>query len=304
MALPQISPDASLGDVLDENAFTQGTLQSSALAAPFTALFDAFQVTWTATNTTSTTLLVALGKARGGVAAADGVLDNFVDTLDRTILIAVKNNRKSPLYEQFFGAEVPSKLKRPVLDKELDTVRKWVPALQASTTPSVAALAPALVTAVANADAAVAAFDAAQAAVHAFETTGGKRQLIDAFNALRLTTYGQLAALPHQNPAAALPATFADRFFLHESRKGITAIKTVAAATAKVATIQKKLTSVQNHAANLTTEEAARSAAKTTAAASAAAAALARKNADTARKAAREAEEKAHSDKVKAKKRR
>jgi hypothetical protein len=244
MAIPLIPPDASLADVLDETSFTQGTLQSSALAAPFTAPFDAFLTAWTTTNTARVALVVALGKARGAVSAADGTLDDFVDTLDGTLLIAVKNNRKAPLYEQYFGAEVPSKLKRPVLARELETVRKWIPSLQGSTTASVAALAPSLVAAVATADAAASALAAAEQALFDFDATGGRKQLIDAGNALRQTTYGQLAALPHQHPSANLPTTFADRFFLHASRKGIGAIKTVAEAAVHAAGIQKKLASV------------------------------------------------------------
>ena len=137
---------------------------------------------------------------------------------------------------------------------------------------SLVALAPSLVTAVAAADAAVAAKLAATQALDDFDVTGGKATLIGAFNVLRQTTYGQLAAIPHQTPTTTLPPTFGDRFFRHTAKSSVTSAKTVVEAQAEVDKHQKKLTAAQNHLANVTAEETARAAAKTTAATSATAA--------------------------------
>jgi hypothetical protein len=304
MAVPTIPLNASLADLLRENSFTLGKLQSHPLAVPFTPQFDAFHTLWQSTDAARTTLLVAVDKADGAVSAADDALDDFVDTLDRTLLIAVKNDRKNPVYQLYFGEMVPSDLKRPILGDELARVRKFIPSLQGSPMPSVAALAPSLVTAVAAADAAVAAKVAAAQALVDFDVTGGKATLISAFNALRQTTYGQLAAIPHQQPAAALPATFGDRFFRHNTKTGTAAAKTVADAQADVARHQKKLTAAQNHLANLTATETARAAAKTTAATSETAAEAAQKAADEANAVAEAAAKKAAEDKAKTKKRR
>jgi len=304
MAVPIVPPDASLADILLENSFTLGKLQTNALAVPFTPPFDTFQTTWQTTNALRTTLLVNIGKADGAVSAADDTLDDFVDTLDRTLLIAVKNDRKSALYQLYFGELLPSALKRPILGEELARVRKFIPSLQGSPTTSLAALAPSLVTAVAAADAAVAAKLAATQALEDFDATGGKATLVGAFNALRQTTYGQLAAIPHQNPAAALPPTFGDRFFRHGTKTGVTAAKTVAEAQADVEKAQKKLTAHQNHLATLTAAETTRVAAKATAAASETAATTAKKAAAAAKTAAKAAAKKAAEDKTRAKKRR
>ena len=304
MPVPILGLDATLDDLLQDNSFTLGKLQSHPLAVPFTSQFDALHTTWLTTSTSRTALQIALGKADGAVSAADDTLDNFVDTLDRTLLIAVKNDRKNPIYTLYFGDTPPSLLKRPVLGQELETVRKWIPSLKGSPVASLVALAPALSTAVDAADAAVAAKLAAQQALDDFDATGGKAQLIGTTNATRQTVYGQLAALPHANPTAALPASFGDRFFRHTPRTGVAAAKTVAEGQAEVARHQKKLTAAQNHLANLTTAEQARAAAKTTAAASETAAATAKKAAKDATEAAKAAAKKAKEDKTKAKKRR
>jgi hypothetical protein len=304
MAVPIVALDASLADVLHENSFTLGKLQSNSLAAPFTPQFDTFQTTWQTTDAARTALLITLGKADGAISAADDTLDDFVDTLDKTLLIAVKNDRKSPLYQLYFGEKIPSELKRPILGEELERVRKFIPSLQGSPVASLVALAPSLVTAVAAADAAVAARLAAEQALDDFDVTGGKATLIGSFNALRQTTYGQIAAIPHQSPTTALPPTFGDRFFRHAVKSGVTSAKTVTDAQAEVDKVQKKLTAAQNHLANVTAAATQLATAKTTAAASATAAATAKKALDTAKAAAKAAEKKAAEDKTKAKKRR
>jgi hypothetical protein len=304
MAAPTIDPSATLDDVLHENSFTLGKLQSHPLAAPFTAQFDTFQTSWQTTYAARVALQIAIDKADGAVSAADDALDDFVDTLDRTLLIAVKNDRKSALYQHYFGEKVPSLLKRPILGDELARVRKFVPSLQASPIASLAALAPTLVNLVAAADAAVSAKIAAQQALDDFDVTGGKAALIASFNVLRQTVYGQLAAVPHQNAAAALPVSFGDRFFRHAERTGVAAAKTAAEAQAEVERLQKKLTAAQNHLANLTAAENAHAAAKTNAAASETAAENAAKAAKAAKEAEKAAKKKAAEDKAKAKKRR
>src|SRR5580704_12151823 len=144
MAAPLIPPTATLDDILDETSFTQGKLQTSPLSSPLTSQYDTFQGTWTTANAARIALVVTLAKARGAASAADDTLDDFVDTLDHTLLAALKNNRKAPAYLVYFGDEAPSKMKRPILGKELDTVTKWIPSLQASPYPTVLALAPAL----------------------------------------------------------------------------------------------------------------------------------------------------------------
>lgn len=251
MAAPIISPQTTFDVVLGEGSFTVGELQSHPLAAPFTAQFDAFLASWAITNAARTALLIALGKAEGAVYGADDALDDFVDLLDRTLLIATKNDRKAALYLLYFAIKTANLLKRPILGDELATVRAWIPSLQGSPTAAIAALAPVLVGLVAAADTAVAQRTAAEQALKEFDTVGGKKTLIDAFNTLRQTVYGQLAALPHQHPDAMLPATFADRFFRHTSHKGITALTNAKDVQSKIDALKSELAAAEAHLATL-----------------------------------------------------
>ncbi len=304
MAVPQIPLTMTMADVQDENSFTLGKLQTSSFAVSFTAAFDTFQATWGTTNAARNALVITLGKADGTVSAADDTLDDFVDTLDHTLLPLVHNDRTNPAYTLYFTSETPSVLKRPILGKELATVEEWIPLLTGSPYPTVSALAPALTTAVATANAAVTAQKAAAQALKEFDATGPKAQLIASFNALRLSTYGSLAAIPHQNQAAMLPPTFGDRFFRHVTAKGLTGARTVAEAQEHLTSLQKKAAIVQNHLANLTAAETAHTAAKATAATAKTTTAAAKKAATTAKKAAKAAEVAEKEAKLKARKRR
>src|SRR5262249_17477635 len=111
MALPVIPNETPLSAVLGENSFTLGQLNAHPLAAPFVSKFDAFQDPWFSVHKARALLEIAAGKAQGAVHGADDALDDFVDELDRTLLIVVKNDRKAPLYQIFFGDKPPHLLK-------------------------------------------------------------------------------------------------------------------------------------------------------------------------------------------------
>jgi hypothetical protein len=198
-----------------------------------------------------TNLVIALGKATGALSATDDAIDDFLDLLDRTLLIITKNDRKAPQYVFSFGAKPVFAMKRPIHGEELATVRGFIPSLQASPHPSLAALAPILGGLVAKADAAIANHLAADQAIKDFDILGGKKTLIDGYNGLRQTVFGMLAAIPHAHPTAMLPGDFGDRFFRHESRRGVAALKNSKDVQAKVEIHQKKLDAAQKHLADL-----------------------------------------------------
>ncbi len=225
MALPQIAPLTSPDALLEDNSFTLGELPSHPLAAVFIPLFDAFQTKWFAVTTARTMLAIAVGKANGAVAGADDSLDDFLDLLDRTLLIVTKNDREAPLYLFYFGKAPVHMLKRPVLGEELVTVKGFLSSLETSTQPALAALAPKLAELIGKADTAVAQQRTAGQALKDFDMIGPMKALIDEYNALRQTVYGKLAALPHERPEEMLPPSFADRFFRHETNKGITSLR-------------------------------------------------------------------------------
>ena len=238
---------ASLGELLDENSFSLGELHSHPLAAIFAPQFDDFQTKWFAANAARTALTIALGKANGGLSATDDGIDDFLDLLDRTLLIITKNDRSAPQYVFYFGPMPVHLLKHPIHGEELATVRGFVAALQASPHPALAALAPILINLVAKADAAIAQHLAGDQALKDFDMLGGKKTLIDGYNVLRQTVYGQLAAIPHANLTAMLPANFADRFFRHEARRGVAALRNPKEVKAKLDGHKKKMEAAQKH---------------------------------------------------------
>src|SRR4051812_32505055 len=169
MAVPLIALQATLGELLDENSFTLGELQAHPLATPFAPQFDAFQAHWFSTSAARTALVIALGKATGSLFAADDDIDDFIDLLDRTLLIITKNDRTTALYKFFFGLKAPHLLKRPVLGDELFAVKGFLPSLQTSPHAALTALAPTLATLIAKADTAVAQHLAATQALKDFD---------------------------------------------------------------------------------------------------------------------------------------
>ncbi|MEI7894958.1 MAG: hypothetical protein WCI05_17815 [Myxococcales bacterium] len=153
------------------------------------------------------------------VVAADDALDDFVDELDKVLLRLVKNNRDDLLYAYYFGAKRPFVLKRPVLGGQLETMRTWIPSLLSASDPDLVLLGKRLEVLVAAADEALAKQAAAKEAVKTFRALGGRKSFIDRFNAVRKSTDGKLAEMPHARPEARLPMDFASRFFKHESRR-------------------------------------------------------------------------------------
>jgi hypothetical protein len=247
MPLSLIPLLASFGELLDENSFSLGEFHSHPLAAVFAPQFDDFQTQWFAANAARTALVIVLGKANGVLSATDDGIDDFLDLLDRTLLIITKNDRNAPQYVFYFGPTPVHVLKRPIHGEELATVRGFVVSLQASPHPTLAALAPVLAALIVKADASIADHLAAEQALKDFDMLGGKKTLIDTYNALRQTVYGMLAAIPHANPTAMLPSNFADRFFRHESRKGVAALRNPKDVQAKVDAHKRKMDAAQKH---------------------------------------------------------
>lgn len=247
MPVSLISPQANLDELLDENSFSLGEFPSHPLAAVFIPQFDDFQTQWFAVSAARTALMIAIGKATGALSGADDAIDDFVDLLDRTILIITKNDRLAALYLFYFGQTPAHLLKRPILGDELVTVRGFLPSLQTSQHPALAALTPMLGGLIVKADVAIATHLAATQALKDFDMLGPMKALIDSYNGLRQTTYGKLSAMPHEQPTLMLPANFAARFFRHDSHKGVTALRNPKDVQAKVDAHKKKMDAAQKH---------------------------------------------------------
>jgi hypothetical protein len=262
MAQPQIDPRTSGEVLLDENSFTLGELPSHPLAAVFIPLFDAFQAKLFTVMTARMMLVIAVGKSSGAVFGADDGIDDFLDLLDRTLLILTKNDREARLYLFYFGKMPVHLLKRPILGEELVTVKGFLSSLQTSAQPALAALAPRLDKLIVKADAAVAQQLAASHALKDFDMLGPMKALIDEYNALRQTVYGKLAAIPHEHPDEMLPTSFADRFFRHETNKGITALRNPDEVQVRIDAMMKKVGVATKHRDELLAEAARKAADK------------------------------------------
>ena len=189
--------------------------------------------------------MVAISRCRGAERGADDELDDFVDIFDRTLLIITKNDRSAAIYQLYFGNQTAFEVTRPMLGNQLTTVRAWLPSIQSSPHPAIAALAPRLLALIADADLAVETLRAARQTLKDFDAIGPRKELIDGFNALCKTVHGELAALPHKHPEAMLPATFADRFFPHVAHTGITSITSVTELDTLIGSLTKDLAAAE-----------------------------------------------------------
>lgn len=244
MSAPLIALTASLDLVLEENTYSLARLLAHLLAKQFAPPFAAFQDEWMKVNTTEILLGVARGAAAAQIVACDDDLNDLLDAIDRTLLIQVKNDRSDPEYKHYF-VKPANLLKRPVLGGQLETMRGWVPSLQASANPVLAALGASLAVAVAAADAAVKALATADQQLRDFRTLGARKALVDSFNALRKSTDGKLAELPHAHPEAKLSATFASHFFRRESTKPTAPEPTSADLAATLADLEGQVVAVK-----------------------------------------------------------
>jgi hypothetical protein len=270
-----------LDTLLDHNTFTRARLKANPLTAGLAAPFDAFQTDWTAIRAAETQLHIELVEANAAIAGADEELDVLVDAVSNAVLLITQGNRGAQLYVQYFGAKRPSELRKPVLGAELETMRKWVPSLKASTDANLSSLGDKVEKAVATADDAVQKRAAAEQKIHDFKTIGARKALVDQSNAIRKAAYGKLAEMPHANPALHLPKDFAEPFFLHDTGKNAKAL-TSADVAAKIAGVEAELGALREQLAAVKAQEQAEARAKSQAEAD-------KQALDAAKKAAAEA---------------
>jgi hypothetical protein len=210
-----------LSAVLQSNTVSLTSMQANPLTTPYAAGFEQFQGKLLALMAQEALISIEVTKVTARITVADEALGDYVDVVSRTALIATNGETAVPLYALFFDNKTPSLIKRPRLGSKLARLRGWVSHLNTSGVPALVALAPEVEAAVNEADLAVKALADAKLKEKEFHTVGARRAAIDEFNALRKSTYGAIAELPHKYPEKNLPNTFAERFFRHEmARKG------------------------------------------------------------------------------------
>jgi hypothetical protein len=258
MNLRTLPIDMTLDALYQERIFTVAALTASSasvpLVTPYIAPFTALMTSWLKVQDAEHALTEASTNADAKVDVVDAVLNGEVIAISHAVLTAVKNDRTADLYVHYFGTFRPMDLKHPIRDGHLATLNAWVPSLIASAVQALKAAGTSLQATLADADTATKAKAAADQALTDFSVLGDRKAFVDSMNALRKSTYGDLAEMPHAHPELNLPVAFADGFFLH----GATVkLPTMARLDQKIASLQSKLNALQTQKSDLEAEDAA-----------------------------------------------
>ena len=205
-------------DLALELTFSQAQLEANTLTASFAKGFSDLSDEVQDASGRAFELARTQALATAKAVQADGALDQLVDRTRSVLLTLSGNSRDTPLYQHLFQNRRPSDVKRLALKKQIERMRAWVSPLASAARPELAALAPVLTAALQAADDAVTAGRTAAQRLTDFTEVGECKTLVDKANALRKATHGKLAELVHKQPEASLPVSFADQFFLQESR--------------------------------------------------------------------------------------
>jgi hypothetical protein len=229
MALPTLKITDPPEDVLAEHVHCASTTYPDPYAAIYAPKFDALVSDWQAVNVTRIQLVINIARAHAKALQFDGQLDRFVDRLVLVLDKLTDKNRNDPLWYVYFKGEDPSVFKKPILAGQLLKMLVWPKSFNTSTQQELIDLEPVLAPLLPLAVAARDEHLAAKQALVDFDKVGAWRQHVDSSNAVRTDIYGSLLDIPNQNPAAKLPADYAEQFFLHDtSRRGAKKLKSSA----------------------------------------------------------------------------
>ncbi|WP_428261219.1 hypothetical protein [Haliangium sp.] len=200
---------------LGEEMFHTGAMLAAypfltAQVEQYTPLFDE----WNQIMTQELDLLREQSAAEARVITVDDTLDYLCMAISSTLLAESGGRRGDPHYQRYFGAAPPSRLKRPILGRQLEVMRTWVPSLTApESSEALRNYGGQLAEAITSADAAVAVLIEAKRKQADFEV-GPRKRFIDKLNAHRLRLYGELGEMPLAHPEQRLSRDFGYRFFL------------------------------------------------------------------------------------------
>jgi hypothetical protein len=222
-----LSVTTRIHTLAEEIIHTRSLLGAYPFLASEVAAFDALLAEWLKLLEQELALMREQSDTQSRAIVVDDSFDFLCVAISSTLLAESGGDRKSLAYQRFFGTTPPSRLKRPVLGSQLDTMRTWVPSLtDASSSPALQEYGKQLGERVIEADAAVAALSEARRKRADFEL-GPRKVFVDKLNAARLGLYGRLAELPHKHPERKLPRDFGHRFFLRDERRGAPTIAEV-----------------------------------------------------------------------------
>ncbi len=199
-------------------SFTHRNLDANPLTKSHTPPLSALLGEWTTTFQLELDLSDQVDYTTLQVIATDRSLNQIAKRASKELLTITGDNSAHPLYQHYFQGKPLHVFIRPIMGKQLESMRGWIPSLASSDNPTLKALGQELVPLIQQADQTISARTSAEAAFSQFKDIGERSQLINKINAALKSVYGALAAMPHNNPT--LPSNFADGFFLRERVKG------------------------------------------------------------------------------------
>lgn len=212
MPVPFFDPNASLDALRDDLKWLERRLLRDERSRDLAARVQPLVAGWPEVRRQQLEHWDAQLDAQVDVTIADDDLDAAVDAFDRDLTAAVKDDRASPRYRAYFKVP-PSELKRAVLGAELETVRGWIPMLDAEPDATLRAHAERLTELVAAADDAAAARTAADGRNTAFRTTGAYAVYMKRAIETREQVWAELELRRAHDVKGELPRDWASRFF-------------------------------------------------------------------------------------------
>jgi hypothetical protein len=242
MASPRtIDHDAPFDEIDDELAHTDIFLRASILTLSLAPTMAGLRTELPLVRAQESEHQDAVHALEAQALFIDDDCNGLVDETKILVLAEVKGNYQAPFYRQIFLGMSPSQVKRPTLGEQLTQMRTWPSILASTATPALHDLGKRIAAAVARGDEVTSLLAGAQSRLDAF-LLGPRAAFVDKVNAARNLAYGKLAEIEHSQPAGALPAGFAERFFLHDTSGGVLSMSDI---ERTIQRLQKKLTRYQ-----------------------------------------------------------
>lgn len=197
--------------------YTLRKLDTNPLTKSLAVTPTALLAEWKTVYETELDLQDQVDYAAALVVALDRELNRIAKRVSKELLTITGDDTSHSLYAHYFNGKQLNVFIRPILGKQLEAMRAWVPSLLASDNATLKSLGQELDVLIKQADAAVKARADAEAASDTFRDIGARYQFINKVNAAQKTLYGALAAMPHDN--VGLASNFADGFFLRSRVK-------------------------------------------------------------------------------------
>lgn len=237
--MQKFNPKTSLAGILARLVYSLSRFRANPATAAQSSALQPYRARWDVINAEEITIQEEISYAQALVDEADDGVDDFCGRFSKAILVITKDDTAHALYTFYFGGKTLSEFCAPKLNLQIKAMKNWVEPLQKSPHPTLLAMAPELVTLLAQADTAMDAKEKARRHNREFRDVGARRQFVDELNGARAAAYGELDKMRFVVPG--LTANFADRFFPVESEPDDAEEDTVASVKARIASQEKAL---------------------------------------------------------------